>query len=65
MGIIYLTPLIDIECNKHEQEQFVTYWNKYADQATITELYTWSWMGQTESVSRNYDHKKSASYSNN
>ncbi len=42
--------MIDIEFNKHEQEQFVTYWNKYADQATITELYTWPWMGQTESV---------------
>lgn len=40
--------MIDMDLNKHEQEDFLNYWNKYADQATITELYTWPWMGQKE-----------------
>ena len=40
--------MIDMKENKHEQEDFVSYWKNYADEATITELYNWPWMGQTE-----------------
>ncbi len=43
------TRMIDMDFNKHEQEKFVDYWSEYADKASITELYTWPWMGQTES----------------
>ena len=40
--------MIDLECNKHEQKSYVEYWSKYADAATVTELYEWPWSGQTE-----------------
>jgi len=40
--------MIDIDVNKHEQQEFVEFWSKYADKATITQLYDWPWSGQTE-----------------
>ncbi len=43
--------MIDIEFNKHEQEQFVTYWNKYADQVAITNYtHGLGWDRQNRSV---------------
>lgn len=38
--------MIDIEVNKHEQEDFVKYWKQYADNACVTKLYNWPWCGQ-------------------
>jgi hypothetical protein len=40
--------MIGLDDNKHEQKNFLDYWNEYADKATITALYNWPWMGQTE-----------------
>ncbi|KPK93651.1 hypothetical protein AMJ80_05835 [bacterium SM23_31] len=40
--------MIDMDTNKHEQEDFLNYWNKYAGRVTITDLYTWPWTGQKE-----------------
>jgi len=40
--------MIGMDYNRHEHQGFLDYWNKYADKATITQLYTWPWMGQTE-----------------
>ncbi len=40
--------MIDIPENKHEQEEFVNFWSKHVDKATITALYAWPWTGQTE-----------------
>ena len=37
-----------MDLNKHEQQDFVDYWNKYADKAVLTMLYSWPWTGQTE-----------------
>jgi MoaA/NifB/PqqE/SkfB family radical SAM enzyme len=40
--------MINLECNRHERESYVEYWKRYADAATITDLYEWPWSGQTE-----------------
>lgn len=40
--------MIGMDMNKHEHEDFVNYWGKYADKAAITELYNWPWTGQKE-----------------
>ncbi|MFC1564148.1 radical SAM/SPASM domain-containing protein [candidate division KSB1 bacterium] len=40
--------MIDLDCNKHEQQEYLDFWNGHADRATITELYSWPWTGQTE-----------------
>lgn len=39
--------MIDLDLTKAEQDDFVTYWKQYADDATITQLYDWPWSGQT------------------
>lgn len=39
--------MIDLEITKDEQEQFVSFWKQYADEATITQLYDWPWSGQS------------------
>lgn len=38
--------MIDLEANKHEQQDYIDYWSKYADSVKITELYDWPWSGQ-------------------
>jgi len=38
--------MIDLDVNKHEQEEYVNFWSKYANKATITALYEWPWSGQ-------------------
>jgi len=40
--------MIDLECNRHEQKDYVEYWSQFANSATVTELYEWPWSGQTE-----------------
>jgi len=40
--------MINLECNRSEQKDYIEYWSKYADSSTITELYDWPWSGQTE-----------------
>ena len=40
--------MIDLEINKHEQQDFLNFWNKQADKAIVTPLYDWPWTGQTE-----------------
>ncbi|MCP4725232.1 MAG: radical SAM protein [bacterium] len=40
--------MIDLECNKAEQKDYLEFWNKHADKASITDLYSWPWTGQTE-----------------
>ena len=40
--------MINLECNRSEQKDYIEYWSKYADSVTITELYDWPWSGQTE-----------------
>ena len=38
--------MIDLDVNKHEQNDFINFWSKYADKVAITELYVWPWSGQ-------------------
>jgi radical SAM protein with 4Fe4S-binding SPASM domain len=40
--------MVGLDLNKHEQQDYLNYWNKHADIATITPLYSWPWTGQTE-----------------
>ena len=40
--------MIDLEITRAEQQDFVNFWRNHADEATITQLYTWPWSGLTE-----------------
>jgi hypothetical protein len=40
--------MIDMPENKNLQQDFVNYWDQYANKATITDLYAWPWSGQTD-----------------
>jgi len=40
--------MIDLDITRNEQQDFVSYWRHYADEATITQLYAWPWSGQTD-----------------
>jgi len=40
--------MIDMDVNKHEQEDFLKFWSKYVDYAQIVPLYSWPWTGQKE-----------------
>jgi hypothetical protein len=35
--------MIDMDINKHEQNDFIEYWSKRADRALIVPLYNWPW----------------------
>jgi hypothetical protein len=40
--------MIDMDITRPEHEDFVEYWSRYADEATITKLYNWPWSGQKD-----------------
>lgn len=42
--------MIDMEMNKHEQRDFLDYWNERADRALIVPLYNWPWEEGVEMV---------------
>lgn len=39
--------MIDMDLTRAEQNDFISFWKKYADEASITQLYDWPWSGQT------------------
>ncbi len=39
--------MIDLEITRSEEKDFLGFWRKHADEATITQLYNWPWSGQT------------------
>jgi len=42
--------MIDLDITRHDQQDFLEFWRKHADEATITQLYDWPWSGQTECI---------------
>jgi sulfatase maturation enzyme AslB (radical SAM superfamily) len=42
--------MIDMELNKHEQQDFIDYWSERADRALIVPLYHWPWEAGVEMV---------------
>ncbi len=40
--------IIDLDENRHEHKDFVEYWSKFVNKATVTPLYDWPWTGQNE-----------------
>jgi sulfatase maturation enzyme AslB (radical SAM superfamily) len=42
--------MIDMDINKHEQRDFIEYWNQRADRALIVPLYHWPWDDGVEMV---------------
>lgn len=44
--------MIDLPENKHEQDDFVSFWGQYAQRAHIVPWYTWAWDGAIEPVDK-------------
>ena len=42
--------MIDMDANKHEQQDFIDYWSERADRALIVPLYHWPWDDGVEMV---------------
>ena len=42
--------MIDMDVNKNEQEDYLTYWAERADKAVIVDLYNWPWTVQEKPV---------------
>jgi sulfatase maturation enzyme AslB (radical SAM superfamily) len=40
--------MIDLDMPRDEPEGLVHFWKQFADEATITQLYSWPWSGQTD-----------------
>jgi len=47
--IVYIR-MIDMDINKHEQQNFLDYWTPNVDYAQIVPLYSWPWTGQEKPV---------------
>ncbi|TAD96779.1 MAG: radical SAM protein [Bacteroidetes bacterium] len=43
--------MINMDFNRHEQQEFINFWSKHVDEAIVTSYYDWPWSGQTESFS--------------
>ena len=47
-GLKIYVRMIDLDENKHEQEDYLKFWGKYVNFAQIVPLYSWPWTGQTD-----------------
>jgi pyruvate-formate lyase-activating enzyme len=42
--------MIDLDFNRHEQQEFLKFWNDLGAEAKVVPFYTWPWSGQTSYV---------------